>query len=260
MATWKLSPQYKKSAVEKMFFYKDGKCITIEQGFRWATFSVQSDERPLTDEELKNEDGYELGCIDNDESWEMWDMTDGCWLDIEAARDNTTSTDVEEFEEAWEENSYEGVEALGWSQDDCEYYYYGPLELTNEDTGEVFKGEPDDDAITVGGVPVAPEAPANLTFEEKVELVNEMEAEVRAEQAQGAKWPFSPPAPEVEAPELTDWFPVTTKPVRKGIYEILTQESINWPFPNKGEWDGKKWNFLDHTVTHWRGLAKDPAQ
>lgn len=141
MATWNLSPQYKKSAVEKMFFYKDGKCITVEQGFRWANFKVESDERPLSDDELKNEDGYELGCIDNDECWEMYDMNDGCWLEIEIGNDKTNSTDVEEFEEAWNEDSYEGVEALGWSQDDTEYYYYGPLELTNEDTGEVFKGE-----------------------------------------------------------------------------------------------------------------------
>ena len=249
MATWKLSPQYKKSAVEKMFFYKEGKVITMEQGYRWATFNVESDERPLTDEELKNDDGYELSCIANDECWEMWDMIDGCWMEIEAGNDKTTEEDVEEFEEAWEEDSYEGVEALGWSQDDCEYYYYGPLELTNEDTGEVFKGEPDE----------APAVPENLTFEEKVELVKETEAEVRVEQAQGAKWPFSPPAPEVEEPKMTDWFPVSVNPVRKGFYEVLTKESINWPFPNKAEWTGKKWVFLDQTVTQWRGLANDPT-
>jgi hypothetical protein len=145
MATWSLSPQYKKSAIEKMFFYKEGKVIIIEQGFRWATFKVESDERPLTDEELKNEDGYELGCIDNDESWEMYEMIDGCWLDISVGNDNTTSTDEEEFTEAWEEDSYDGVENLGWQCDDTEYYYVGPLELTNEDTGEVFRGEPVED-------------------------------------------------------------------------------------------------------------------
>jgi len=66
MAIWKLSPQYKKSAVEKMFFYKEGKVITIEQGYRWATFTVESDEQPLTNDELKNEDGYELSCIGYD--------------------------------------------------------------------------------------------------------------------------------------------------------------------------------------------------
>lgn len=154
MAVWKLSPQYKKSAVEKMFFYKDGKVISIEQGYRWATFTVESDERPLTNEELKNADGYELCSIDNDESWEMWDMMDGCWMDIEAVNDKTTEQDVAEFEAAWEEDSYEAVEALGWNQDDCEYYYYGPLELTNETTGEVFQGESDDTPVDV---PVADE-------------------------------------------------------------------------------------------------------
>lgn len=251
MATWKLSPQYKKSAVEKMFFYKDSKCITIEQGFRWATFNVQSDLRPLTDEELVNEGGYELGCIENDESWEMWDMTDGCWLDIEAARDNTTEEDVAEFKLAWEEDSYEGVEAIGWVNDDTEYYYYGPLELTNEDTGEVFQGEPDNAVQQID-----PDASTPLAeIEEKVE-------EVHAEQAQGTKWPFSPLMPEVQedSPELTDWFPVDVNPVRKGFYEVLTKESINWPFPDRAEWTGKKWVFLDHTVEQWRGLAKDPTQ
>ena len=217
MANWTLSPQQKKSAVEKMFFYKEGKIITIEQGFRWATFSVQSDERPLTDSELKNEDGYELGCIDNDESWEMNDMSDGCWCDIEIGNDKTTSTDLEEFEAAWKEDWYSGVEAIGWSNDDTEYYYYGPLVLTNEDTGEEFKGQLDEDSTVADSSTETP-----------------------------------------EEPEMTDWFPVSTNPAYKGFYEVLTKESINWPFPNKAEWTGKKWVFLDHTVEQWRGLAKKP--
>lgn len=248
MATWNLSPQYKKSAVEKMFFYNEGKVIIMLQGYRWANFTVESDERPLTDEELVNKDGYELASIDNDESWEMVDMNDGCWCDIGAGNDKTTDEDVEAFEAAWEEDSYEGVEALGWSQDDCEYYYHGPLELTNEDTGQVFLGEAVDEA------PVAPD----LTFEEKVELVKEMEAEVRAEQAAGAKWPFSPPSVVEEEPEMTDWFPVDTKPAYKGFYEVLTKESTNWPFPDKAEWTGKKWDFSGQTVQQWRGLANKP--
>ena len=248
MATWSLSPQYKKSAVEVMFFRKDNMVISIEQGFRWATFKVESDERPLTDEELKNEDGYELGSIDNDETWEMWEMVDGCWLDIDRANSHVSDEAFEEFSQAWEEDSYSGVEELGWSNDDTEYHYHGPLALINEDTGEEFLGEKED----------MPEVPENLTFEEKVELVKEMEAEVRAEQAQGAKWPFMPPNSEPEEPEMTDWFPVSINPVRVGVYEILTKESINWPFPNKGLWDGKKWNFLDQTVEQWRGLANNP--
>jgi hypothetical protein len=230
MTTWKLSPQYKKSAVEKMFFYKDGKCITIEQGFRWATFSVESDVRPLTDDELRNEDGYELGCIDNDESWEMWDMTDGCWLDIEAGNSETTSTDVEEFEAAWGEDSYEAVEALGWSQTDTEYFYYGPLALTNEDTGEEFLGEP--------------EEPQEKTEEQLKAELDELIATM--------------PEVPAEEPELTDWFPVTTNPARSGTYQVNSSEAPNWPFPSYAQWDGDKWT--DEHVLEWRGLAKDPGQ
>jgi hypothetical protein len=237
MATWNLSPQYKKSAVEKMFFYKDGMIISIEQGFRWANFTVESDTRPLTDDELKNEDGYELGCIDNDESWEMQDMTDGCWLEITRENDKVTDEELEKFEAAWEEDSYSGVEELGWSNDDTEYYYYGPLELTNEDTGAVYQGEPEEN-ISVGGVPVKTEEELRAELDD---LIASM-----------------PEVPAVEEPEMTDWFPVDTKPAYKGFYEVLTKESINWPFPNKAEWTGKKWVFLDQTVTQWRGLAKKP--
>jgi len=220
MAIWKLSPQYKKSAVEKMFFYKEGKVITIEQGYRWATFTVESDEQPLTDDELKNEDGYELSCIDNDESWEMWDMIDGCWCDIEDGNGKASEEDVEEFITAWEEDSFDGVENLGWQCDDTEYYYYGPLELTNEDTGEVFKGEPDEDA------PVA-----NETLEEASEEFH-------------------------EEPEVTDWFPVSINPARQGAYQVTSSNIPNWPFPSYAQWDGVQWS--DEHVVSWRGLLKEP--
>lgn len=140
MATWKLSTYYKKSAIERQIWVKDDKVIIREEGYRWGTFYVQSDERPLTDEELINEHGYELGCLDNDECWELDSLDDGCWADAEAGR-NCTEEDLEAFEEAWEENSFEGVEELGWSNDDTEFEFQGPLVLTNEDTGEEFNGE-----------------------------------------------------------------------------------------------------------------------
>jgi hypothetical protein len=244
MTTWKLSPQYKKSAVEKMFFYKEGKVITIEQGYRWGTFSVESDTRPLTDEELKNEDGYELVSIANDEHWEMWSLDDGCWLDIEAGNDKTTSTDVEEFEEAWEQDSYDGVEALGWSQDDTEYFYYGPLALTNENTGEEFLGEPEEN-VSVGGVP-----------QEKTE------EQLRAELDELiATMPEVTTEPKEENSGVTDWFPNTIDPVRTGTYEVINEgSSAAWPFPysvTTAEWNGIDW---DSTVKNWRGLSYNPAQ
>lgn len=243
MATWEITTEYKKSSIERQFWYKDDKVIIREEGYRWGTFTVESDTIPLTPSELKNEDDwYELGSIDNDECWELVDLSDGCWADVEKGR-NCTDEDLEAFENAWEENWYEGVEELGWTHDDSEYYMSGPLKLTNRDTGVEYSGLVD---------------PATIihTIELPVEEVSVPLVNVK----EGAKWPFATEAViEEEGPELTDWFPVEINPVRNGVYEILTQESINWPFPNKGEWDGKKWNFLDHTVTHWRGLAKDPG-
>ena len=96
MTTWELTTEWKKSSVERQFWYKDDKCIIREEGYRWATFTVESDEMPLTFEELKNEDGYELGCIDNDECWEMVDMIDGCWSETEAGR-NCTDEEITTF-------------------------------------------------------------------------------------------------------------------------------------------------------------------
>ena len=140
MATWKLSNYYKKSAIERQFWSNGDKVIIREEGYRWGTFYCECDERPLTDRELINEHGYELGCMDDDVCWEMEEMMDGCWADTEAGR-NCTDEDLEAFEEAWEENHYEGVEELGWSNDDTEFEFQGPLLLVNEDTGEEFNGD-----------------------------------------------------------------------------------------------------------------------
>lgn len=204
-----------------MFFYNGSKAIVVEQGWRWGTFTVESDERPLTDLELVNEDGYELGCIDNDESWELCEMTDGCWLDIDALRD-ATEEDVTAFEQAWEEDSYDGVEALGWSNDDTEYYYYGPLELTNEDTGQVFLG----DAV-------------EIQAQTEQQLLAELDELIAA-------------MPE---PAVTDWFSADVKPVHKGNYQAITEAAPMWPFPTMVEWDGKQWG---EPVKEWRGLANKP--
>lgn len=140
MATWKLSNQHKKSAIERQYWHRDDKVIIREECFRWGTWSCESDERP--DVDLKNSDNeFEVSWGDEYE-WEMESMDDGCWADTEAGR-NCTQQDLEEFNAAWEEDFYDGVEALGWTNDDTEFYLIGPLRLENADTGEVFEGEPD---------------------------------------------------------------------------------------------------------------------
>jgi hypothetical protein len=229
MATWTLKTQHKKSAVEVQFWHKEGgKIIVREEGYRWGEFTIESDVKPNID--LKNPEGYELGYVEEagDNSWELVSLDDGCWADSEA-RLNCTEEELEEFDTAWEEDFYEGVEELGWSNDDTEYWFYGPLELTNEDTGEVFQGEPDDP------VEVAPELAPIIEF-------------------------------TVDESDVTDWFPTEINPAYDGRYQIYTEGTDAWPFPDMRMLDWKEGKWLDDegmevdktTFKSWRGLAKNP--
>ena len=137
MATWILTTQHKKNAIERSIWTKDGEKIVQEQGFRWGKFYCESDEKP--DVDLKNPDGYEIG---GDYDWELESLDDGCWADWEFP-DDMNDEDRKAIEAAWDEDFYDGVESLGWSNDDTEYHFHGPLRLENEDTGEVFEGEPE---------------------------------------------------------------------------------------------------------------------
>jgi hypothetical protein len=130
----------------------------------------------------------------------------------------------------------------------------GPLKLTNLDTGVEYSGLTDPTTVvhTI-------ELPTELVEAELTPPTEWPWGPTPANTKETAKWPFATEPKVKEEPELTDWFPVEINPVRKGFYEIQTLESINFPNPNKAKWDGKKWDFLDHTVTHWRGLAKDPG-
>lgn len=194
MATWKLSTEWKKSSIERQFWRKDDKVIIREEGYRWGTFFIECDERPLTDEELINQDGYELGCIDDDVCWEMEEMIDGCWADTEAGR-NCTEEDLEEFNEAWDENSYEGVEELGWYNDDTEFEFLGNLELTNVDTGEVFKGsemtEPEvTESVTHKTLSPTAAWPFGDTSDTHIELDPAIWPSPNGNFVETAKWPF----------------------------------------------------------------------
>ena len=218
MATWKLTTQYKKSAVERSFWYKDGQKIVREEGYRWGTFHCQSDEQP--DIDLKNPDGYE---VSGEYDWELGSLDDGCWADWEFP-DDMSEEDQQKIEAAWDENWYEGMEELGWSNDDTEYWFHGPLCLENEDTGETFEGEPSNPVQQLD-----PEA--SIPLQAVVEL-------------------------QEQEPLLTEWFSADVEPVRQGSYQIKDSKLPGWPFPTYATWDGQKWS--DDSITQWRGLAENP--
>ena len=136
MATWILKTLHKKNAVEKQFWYKDGKVIIREEGYRWGEFFCESNEQPEID--LNNADGYNLS--ESDYDWELTSLDDGCWADWTFPEDMTEEEQAE-IESAWEEEYFEGMEELGWSQDDTEYILQGPLELSDVDGTVIAQGE-----------------------------------------------------------------------------------------------------------------------
>lgn len=134
MATWKLSNYHKKNAVDTQYWSKDGKTFTYSEGFRWGTFTQESDEQP--DVDLKNEDGYQPMFDD----WELDLLDDGCWGEFDFP-DDMDDNERAEVERLWEEDGYCALEDAGWQNIESETELQGPLLLENEDTGESWNGE-----------------------------------------------------------------------------------------------------------------------
>jgi hypothetical protein len=100
------------------------------------------------------------------------------------------------------------------------------LELTNEDTGEVFRGD-------------------------AVETQEQTEQQLAAELDE-----LIAAMPDPEEPAVTNWFPVDVDPVHVGRYQITETKNPMWPFPSYATWDGKSWSNSD--IESWRGLAYKP--
>ena len=135
MATWTLKTLHKKSAVEKQFWYKDGKVIIREEGYRWGEFYCENDEQPV----IEPEDG-EYNLSESDYDRELSSLDDGCWADWTFPEDMTEEEQAE-IETAWDEDYFDGMEELGWSNSDTDYILQGPLELTDEEGNVVYEGK-----------------------------------------------------------------------------------------------------------------------
>lgn len=118
---YKVSTIEKKSVIEKNFFVKDDKSLCIEQGYRWGYFVTED---PVDKEELKSKDSlmiYDYDVIDHA-------FDDGCWIDF-VYDDEVDQDERDAIENAWEEDWYSGIEALGWSEDESEVWFHGDLEV-----------------------------------------------------------------------------------------------------------------------------------
>lgn len=136
MAIWRLTNLQKKNAVERQFWSKDGIDVIKDEGFRWGIWTCESDERP--DVDLDNPDGYEVMSTDYD--WEMEEMVDGSWVEW-VFPDDMDEEEQERITALWDEDYFDGLEGDGWVNHETEHWIYGPLRLTNVDTGEEFDGK-----------------------------------------------------------------------------------------------------------------------
>ena len=138
MAVYRLSALYKKSVIERTYYSRDGRFIVREEGWRWGNFSGEFETRPDIDltEDIE---------IMSEEGWEMEDLDDGCWLDWEFP-DDMSDEEREQIQNAYDEEYNEGLEGLGWMQDEYECWLQAPLRLELED-GTVITGEDEQEDV-----------------------------------------------------------------------------------------------------------------
>jgi hypothetical protein len=112
MALWSIKPTWKKSIIERCYFYKDNNTFMVETGWRWGEFTCETE----GDSEPDITSGTDLYNCDYDV--EMVELNDGCWEETDTfGCDEETTQWLEEF---LEENSYLDLEEHGWTQGDTE--------------------------------------------------------------------------------------------------------------------------------------------
>ena len=148
MALWTVKTHYKKSCEQHEFFYNrkiKGAKITVKDGFRFAEFSVETndDEFPQFDfTQVPGGDGKKdsvdlFDCFgDNVEQTELVEMFDGgCWGDIEIEGIDDED-EADRLRELIEEEGAYALEDDGdgdWYLSDTECWVWGPLEVIDED-------------------------------------------------------------------------------------------------------------------------------
>ena len=148
MATWTVKTYYKKSCEQHEYFVQregTGR-IKVIDGFRFCEFTVETSDDNFPQFEFTEVPGgngkrdsldmYSLSG-DNIEGSELVEMFDGgCWGDVEI--DGIDDDDeVERLEEFINEEGAWALEDDGdWYLDETEVWVWGPIEVTNDETGD----------------------------------------------------------------------------------------------------------------------------
>lgn len=134
MTIWKVATAHKKMCEEREIWTKDDKTIIRINGFRWGTFTVETNNgEPPEDIDPENPDGinmYDYFSDNADNGAELESMDDGCYLDYEF--NGIDEEEQEELQAAMEDDHYQYLEGDGWYNSETEAWLYGPLEITKE--------------------------------------------------------------------------------------------------------------------------------
>ena len=148
MALWTLKTHYKKSCEQHEFFnQQDGNGrIKVISGFRSCEYSIETSDDNFPEFEFTRvpggndkKDSLDLNnlCVNNIETSELVEMFDGnCWLEIEIEGVEDEEEEDNLREKIAEEGSYSIEDDGEWYLDETEVWVWGPLEVTNEETGE----------------------------------------------------------------------------------------------------------------------------
>lgn len=113
MVTWSVTPQWKKSIIERQEWTKDGNTFIFELGWRWGEFHV------YTEDDTPPELEAGVSILDCGYESELVETSDGCWDDYDYSDcDDETREWLEEF---LEENSVFELEEHGWVMSECEF-------------------------------------------------------------------------------------------------------------------------------------------
>jgi len=161
MAWWTVKTYYKKSVEQhEHYVQRDGEGhITVKDGYRSCTFKVETTDDNFPEFEFVEvpggdgrTDSLDMYCLTggNIDSSEMIDMYDGgCWGDLEIRGIEDEDEEQRLRELISEEGAYALEDDGEWYLDDTEVYIWGPIEVTNDSTGETRIIIADDDGNVV---------------------------------------------------------------------------------------------------------------
>jgi hypothetical protein len=132
MATWKVSTKEKKSVEEHELWQKDDMVIRVVNGFRWGTWTVETeDDDPPDLDQTEGPGADAVNMYDCGYDTELVSLDDGWYGDI-IWPDDMPDDERERMQEIWDEDWSAGWEEEGWAQYDTECWASGELEITKE--------------------------------------------------------------------------------------------------------------------------------